>query len=53
MKILKSVDNRLNKRKLVLESQIFIALVRSLWLHEGFFSNLPGSVFKEIYDCKR
>ena len=40
MKILKSSDDRVDKWKLSLESKIFIALVRSLWLHEGFLAKI-------------
>jgi hypothetical protein len=36
MKILKSSDDRADKWKLSLESKIFMALVRSLWLHVSF-----------------
>jgi hypothetical protein len=37
MKILRFTDDTPNIRKLIGERKIFIALVRSLWLHVGFF----------------
>jgi len=38
MKILRFTDDTPNILKLIGERKIFIALVRSLWLHVGFFS---------------
>ena len=40
MKILNLTDDRADKWKLSLEYKIFIALVRNLWLHAGFFNAL-------------
>ena len=50
MKILNRTDDRADKWKLSLEYKIFIAFVRNLWLHAGFFKknwNVDGELCKK------
>jgi len=50
MKILRFTDDTPNIRKLIGERKILIALVRSLWLHAGFFSeNLIRDSYTEFF----